>query len=428
MRILHVPHAYAPVFGGVETQVRRVSECLAEMGHDVRVFTTDVPSVDGYYVPMAPIDAPPHELMNGVSVTRARFGSRPSRMTWTFLNGIPVRRGTGRAKGLIIDRAFSKLKEAFADYMLTWPPDVVVAMPHLVTNVQVVLSVRESMKFPLVMMPLLHEADPQWPHRTVKKALEAADAVLANTCWEAEKLCRDYDVPGDRVFVGGMGADSVDRDERVEDNGFTVTFLGRKSLLKGIPLLLDAMRIAWQTARDVDLILAGAETKDEANIRALVDALPAWQRGRVISVNNISEAAKHAILARSHLLALPSSNESFGGVIIEAWAHRVPVVTLDLPVFREIVSEGSDGFLSARTPQAFADCLLSGYRNPVKLRLMGEAGFRKVSSRYNWKDIAGRFLDACRFAVAAFQERSPSGSSARPSAAKCVSGWTKIQP
>jgi glycosyltransferase involved in cell wall biosynthesis len=407
MKVLHVPAAYAPVFGGAETQIQRVSECMAQEGHEVKILTTDVSSVDGYYIPLAPIDAPAFEVMNGVAITRAPFGSHLGRMAWTALNSVPLRRGTRRAKGLIRARAGAKLATALQKLIRIWSPDVVIAIPHIeLTNVQIVLRVWEVMKFPLVLIPLLHESNPDWSRLVVKTGLKSADAILANTYWEADRLCRVYDVPQNQVFVGGMGVDIIGRDERVQTSHFTVTFLGRRSIIKGIPLLVDAMRIVWQTARDVDLIIAGAETADEGRIRDLIMALPEWQRSRVISETNIPESEKHAVLNRSDLLVLASLNESFGGVMLEAWSHRVPVATLDLPIFREIVSDGNDGFLLANTPQAFAECILYGYRNRAALKTLGEAGYDKVGRYYKWKDVANRFLAAYRFAAEASRKRN----------------------
>jgi glycosyltransferase involved in cell wall biosynthesis len=400
MKILHVPAAYAPVFGGAETQIQRVSECLAQRGHEVQIFTTDVSSVDGYYMPLPPIGAPAYEVMNGVAITRVPIGSPIGRMAWTALNCVPLRRGTRRAKGLILARGSAKLAKALQKFIRIWSPDVVVATPHIeVINVQIVLRVWEVMRFPLVLIPLLHESNPDWSRLAVKTALKSADAVIANTYWEADRLRWDYDVPQNKVFVGGMGTDIVHRDERVQTLHFTATYLGRRSIIKGVPLLLDAMRVVWETARDVDLIIAGAETKDEGEIRDLIMALPEWQRSRIISATNISESEKHAILNRSDLLVLASLNESFGGVILEAWSHRVPVATLDLPIFREIVSDGEDGFLLANTAHAFAECILFGYRNRVVLKTLGEVGYGKVSRDYKWEGIANRFLAAYRFAA-----------------------------
>jgi len=407
LKILHVPAAYAPVFGGAETQIQRVSECMVQRGREVQIFTTDVSSVDGYYMPLAPIGAPAYEVMNGVAITRAPFGSQIGRMAWAALNRVPLRRGTRRAKVLIRGRAGAKLAKALEEFIRIWSPDVVIAIPHIEPiNVQIVLRMWEVMKFPLVLIPLLHESDPGWSRLAVKAALKSADAVLANTHWEADRLCRHYDVPQNKVFVGGMGADVVHRDERVETSHFTVTFLGRRSIIKGIPLLFDAMRVVWQTARDIDLIIAGAETKDEKEIQDLIMVLPEWQRSRVISATNISESEKYAILNRSDLLVLASLYESFGGVLLEAWSHRVPVAALDLPIFREIVSDGEDGFLLANTPQAFAECILYGYRNRAALKRLGEVGYGKVSRYYKWEDVANRFLAAYGFAADVSRKRN----------------------
>jgi glycosyltransferase involved in cell wall biosynthesis len=93
-------------------------------------------------------------------------------------------------------------------------------------------------------------------------------------------------------------------------------------------------------------------------------------------------------------------------VLLEAWSHRVPVAALDLPIFREIVSDGEDGFLLANTPQAFAECILYGYRNRAALKRLGDVGYAKVSRYYKWEDVANRFLAAYRFAADVSRKRN----------------------
>ena len=47
MRILQIAPSFHPAIGGVETHVRRVSECLSARGHEVTVLThADEPSDD----------------------------------------------------------------------------------------------------------------------------------------------------------------------------------------------------------------------------------------------------------------------------------------------------------------------------------------------------------------------------------------------
>ena len=53
-------------------------------------------------------------------------------------------------------------------------------------------------------------------------------------------------------------------------------------------------------------------------------------------------------IRNSHALVLYSSFETFGCVIIEANACGIPVIVSDIPVFHEIVQEGTNGIFAGK--------------------------------------------------------------------------------
>lgn len=63
-------------------------------------------------------------------------------------------------------------------------------------------------------------------------------------------------------------------------------------------------------------------------------------------------------LRRSHALVLYSRYETFGCVIIEAYASGVPVIVSDIPVMREIVDESTGAFAETENPDALAEKML----------------------------------------------------------------------
>jgi hypothetical protein len=153
---------------------------------------------------------------------------------------------------------------ALKGHIESWRPDVVVALPHLVKNVELVLRVRERLPFPLVMLPLLHESDPNWPLVVVKEALTLADAVVAYTVHEKARLVSDYCVPHERVFVGGMGVDIRERKTKQRTTACTVTF-GRKNQQGHTHLLGNVAGMAKEAS--VKLILAGAKSDRGASMK-----------------------------------------------------------------------------------------------------------------------------------------------------------------
>ena len=400
MRILHIPSTYAPVIGGTELLCQKVSETLARQGHQVRVLTGNVSAVDGYYHFGVTQLQLVEEVLNEVEIKRIPYGGILYKLgipgVWKLL-WRPVRdRIYSHLMALIqkqfINRIYSEIE--------SFQPDVVMTMPHLVNNVKFVLQVHQNQPFPLVMVPLLHEESPNWPTQEMKIALRQTDAVLASTDHEAQRLERIYQVPNERLFTAYLGID-LPPVSSPEVRSPKVLFLGRKVPSKGLPDLLAAMRLVWNILPDTELIMAGARMPQTQEIDRLIEALPENERLQIRSLDNVSEQEKSKLLNTSACLVLPSRSESFGLVLLEAWAHQLPVVTLNLPVFRSIVSPNVDGLLTeAGDIVALSNAILFMLQNPETARTMGQAGRVKVEQRFTWDKTAASYFQAYEYAVA----------------------------
>ncbi|MGH9169193.1 MAG: glycosyltransferase, partial [Acidimicrobiia bacterium] len=233
VRILHIPHAYWPVIGGAERYCQRLSEELAARGHQVRVVTANVASPEAFYQLGIPPAGPPGEIHQGVEIVRIPFGGPLYRLG-------PSRQGPGRMARALLRRELGRFQRRLAGEIDAFRPEVVMTLPHLFANVRCVLDIHRRGSFPLVLVPLLHEADPYWPFEELAAAFRRADGVVAATPHEAERLQNAYGVPADRVFLGGAGVDPRP-DSRPSERRPRVLFLGRKAPSKGIDLLLAGM-------------------------------------------------------------------------------------------------------------------------------------------------------------------------------------------
>ena len=95
-------------------------------------------------------------------------------------------------------------------------------------------------------------------------------------------------------------------------------------------------------------------------------------------------------LADCTVLCVPSSQESFGGVFTEAWALRKPVVGGPAPAVREVITDGSDGFVAAQDPAQIADFLNLLLAQPALAARLGQAGFAKVQAHFTWEALAAK--------------------------------------
>ena len=86
---------------------------------------------------------------------------------------------------------------------------------------------------------------------------------------------------------------------------------------------------------------------------------------------------------------LPSEYESFGWVLLEAWARRKPVLgnRFCAPV-AAVISDGEDGYLCANATE-MAQRVAQLIAQPDLAQRLGQAGYDKIARRYTW-DVIGR--------------------------------------
>jgi glycosyltransferase involved in cell wall biosynthesis len=106
------------------------------------------------------------------------------------------------------------------------------------------------------------------------------------------------------------------------------------------------------------------------------------------NLGEVSLETKTAALAACEFLCLPSSQESFGGVYVEAWAVGKTVIGGRTPPIAELISEGQHGLLSSQNPKELADQISLLLTDPKRCREMGRAGATKVAAQYTWERIA----------------------------------------
>lgn len=104
---------------------------------------------------------------------------------------------------------------------------------------------------------------------------------------------------------------------------------------------------------------------------------------------------KTAFFDELDLFVLPSLEEAFGLVLIEAMSHRLPVVSTDAPGPREIIRQNETGLIvSKNSPEAMADAIAALIANPTHAKIMGDAAREQVVNNYSFEAMAQRLQTA----------------------------------
>jgi glycosyltransferase involved in cell wall biosynthesis len=158
--------------------------------------------------------------------------------------------------------------------------------------------------------------------------------------------------------------------------------------IKGVPTLIDAMRIVWEHAPQTVLLLAGPRSHRDRATSDKLHALSDSERQRVLLIDDFADKEGPSIIEACDLLAQPSVEEAFGLVLLEAWLCEKPVIGADIPATRCLVDHGSDGWLVAPFDAAeLAARITSLLADPETRAAFGCRGRAKVLSRYTWESI-----------------------------------------
>lgn len=100
--------------------------------------------------------------------------------------------------------------------------------------------------------------------------------------------------------------------------------------------------------------------------------------------------------AAADLFIMPSYHETFGLVLIEAMASRVPVIATNTGSPPEILEQGKYGLLiPPKNSEAISNALISYLNSPQKMTEFGENGYQHVQKKYKLKIIMNQILELC---------------------------------
>ena len=364
MKIVHVAPFYAPVIGGVEEVVKRVSEHMVRRGYDVYVVTYnrlrhgDVGSL------------PRYEIINGVHVVRLR-----SDFIWShgsYSSELPV--------------VIRELK-----------PDVVHVHAWRHPHIFQIARLKSSLKF----KAFLHGHAPfhrfsqldivSWfYHHLVDlfnvKFLNLYDIYIALTPYEAEKISY-LGFDRDRVVVipNGVEEDKCNINNAVR-NEYQILYLGRISRSKNLKLLIKSMEYVNKEVKDPELVLAGP---DEGMIKDLtVYAKEKNLKIRYLGV--VSEDEKHKLYLQSYVHALPSLYEPFGITLLEAARHGLPSIITGFGGQQYVAPPDIASFWAKPTPKGFAEGLIKLLTDKSLWKKLSENAV-KWSKNFLWDMILLRY-------------------------------------
>jgi glycosyltransferase involved in cell wall biosynthesis len=160
-------------------------------------------------------------------------------------------------------------------------------------------------------------------------------------------------------------------------------FVGRLEMLKGLQTLIHV----WDRVQDYDLLVAGTGT-DEPTLRAQAASNP-----RIKFLGPLPQAELGSVYVHAVACLVPSvTYETFGIIIIEAFARKTPVIVRDLGALPEVVQESGGGFIY-RTDAELLDSIARLGASPGLRIELGEKGYQAFVRLWSREAHLKRYFD-----------------------------------
>ncbi|MBU0717640.1 MAG: glycosyltransferase, partial [Planctomycetes bacterium] len=230
----------------------------------------------------------------------------------------------------------------------------------------------------------------EWEGTYIAEEVICVSGMLQN---EVQRL---YATPGDKMHVIYNGIDVKRFDARINTRSARrrhaigaddpmVLFAGRMTRQKGPDLLVEAMPALLKEHAAAKFVFAG-EGDMLAGLERRVASLGITAATRFVGHRVGPDLV--GLFKSADVVCVPSRNEPFGIVILEAWGARKPVVATRNGGPAEFVTHETTGLTVSGDQDSIGWGLRTILSDKVKGRQMGRAGRKEAVSHFSWNTIA----------------------------------------
>lgn len=350
-----------PRAGGAELLTHEVAKRWAAAGHTVTIFCERFPG------------SRQEERIDGVHIVRR--GQWWSVHVWTMIHYLFYLRSS---TDVIIDEV-----HWFPFFSILYAPKKTVL---LVCEVAHQLFFR-LFPFPMAKLWRLLEKLYMFLYRNVP--------VLAISQSTKEALIAEG-VRLERITVIPVGLSLPKRMKRfAKESTFTLIVVGRLHVLKGITDAIEAFVRVQERAPDARLWIVGGDSDGyQRKLKQRVDDFGIIDSVRFFG--RVSEEKKFELLAKAHILLMPSVHEGWGLVVVEAASQGTPAIGYRTAGVQDVIVHDTTGVLvPAGRPEELAAETLKLLNDHVRYKRYQQAGKKRAASM-NWDDTARVALSVLR--------------------------------
>jgi phosphatidylinositol alpha-1,6-mannosyltransferase len=233
-----------------------------------------------------------------------------------------------------------------------------------------------------------------------RRILEGASLLVANSRYTARRVARAHEWVG-RIAECPLALPPAAPAGRDPSSGAVGADMGPQAVLvvarmlsteryKGHDQLLEAWPAVIRRVPAARLVLVG-DGDDKPRLQAKAAELGVGRA--VVFTGFVSADALATIYRHAAVFAMPSRDEGFGLVYLEAMAHQLPCVGSIHDAAGDIIDDGRTGYLVDQADDAgLVDRLASLLTDEARRREMGARGYRRLASAFTYEQFRDRLL------------------------------------
>ena len=162
-----------------------------------------------------------------------------------------------------------------------------------------------------------------------------------------------------------------------------ILFLSNLLIDKGVLVLLDALKILKDKGYSFACDFVGSETKDIDAARFAKEVEVRGLNSFAIYLGRKYGREKDAYFKQTDVFVLPSFNEAFPLVNIEAMEYKLPIVSTNVGGIPDEVVDGVNGYIiKDNKSKSLADALSTLLGDASLRQNMGEAGYQRFKEKF----------------------------------------------
>ncbi len=237
-------------------------------------------------------------------------------------------------------------------------------------------------------------------HREWLGGYEAKEVIITTDQFK-EEVQQIYQTPEQKITVipNGINPGKIKKDvdsgavkKRLGIHPYApvVLFTGRMSYQKGADMLVNAIPEILNNRWDTKFVFIG-----DGGMRHYCEQC-ASQRGVLDAcrfLGHVPDETLSDCMNACDIACVPSRNEPFGIVVLEAWDAAKPVIATDAV---HLIDNFSNGIIGYKNPESIAWCVNYSMGDLESTKKMGQNGKKLVKTKYNWDQIADDTVEVYR--------------------------------